>query len=361
MGFSAFQLLEWCQGRVANPDCDPLRAQGPGSVSVERLSNLADASEGSVSFFFSREYQSDLLRAAPTVLVTADPFLEPIQKSGLPIWKSSILIACPDPYSALARVSREFALQDPVMSPMGDQPIGVHPSASVAPSAKLGAGVSIGPHSSIGEGALIGARTVIEAGAAIGAGVVIGEDSRIFPRVTLYPRTRLGARVRIHSGCVIGADGFGYAPRKDQDGKVVDHQKIWHLGGVSIGDDVEIGANTCIDRGTIGDTRIESLVKIDNLVQIGHNCIVERGAVLCGKAGLAGGAQVGQFAYIGGAAGLSNRVRVGARAEIGAFGGIGKDVPDGVQMMGVPQREPKEHFGVHAMLNRMYKERKKKS
>jgi UDP-3-O-[3-hydroxymyristoyl] glucosamine N-acyltransferase len=176
--------------------------------------------------------------------------------------------------------------------------------------------------------------------------------------VTLYEWTRLGNRVRVHSGSVIGADGFGYAPRKE-GGKVTGHHKIHHLGRVVIGDDVELGANVTIDRGTVGDTRIGSHVKIDNQVQIGHNCQVGEGSVLCGMSGMAGSSKVGKYVYIGGQSGLANQVTVGDGARVAATTGVYTDVAPGMLVMGHPMREQKAHFRVHALLDRMLEERRK--
>jgi UDP-3-O-[3-hydroxymyristoyl] glucosamine N-acyltransferase len=206
----------------------------------------------------------------------------------------------------------------------------------------------------------IGDGTVLYAGCYLGTGASVGKSCVFFPRVTLYEQTVVGDRARIHAGAVLGADGFGYAPMLTASGEPSGHRKIFHLGRVVIGDDVEIGANTCIDRGTLGDTRIERLVKIDDLVMIGHNCWIEEGAILCGKAGLAGRARVGKYAVIGGAAGLSNDVYVGDRARVGGHCLVSKDVPSGTTVVGNPQREHKEHFRVQAMLNRMLATRNRK-
>jgi UDP-3-O-[3-hydroxymyristoyl] glucosamine N-acyltransferase LpxD len=365
--YSVQDVLGWLapvSGRLVNQveeaDLPELR--------VGQASELSRARRGDIAFFFSRSYQAELMQASPGILVTGEPFVKPLQASGLPLWKRTAVIACSDPYLGMALcLERIAADQSSVVhsldsknphSPPSMGPI-VHPSAVVSPGAKLGVDVRIGPQCTIEEGASIGDGTVLYAGCYLGVGAAVGKACVLFPRVTLYEWTVVGDRVRIHAGAVLGADGFGYAPLQNASGEPTGHKKISHLGRVVIGDDVEIGANTCIDRGTLGDTRIEHQVKIDDLVMIGHNCWIEEGAILCGKAGLAGRARVGKYAMIGGAAGLSNDVYVGDRARVGGHCLVSKDVPSGATVVGNPQREHKEHFRVQAMLNRMMATRKR--
>jgi UDP-3-O-[3-hydroxymyristoyl] glucosamine N-acyltransferase len=175
----------------------------------------------------------------------------------------------------------------------------------------------------------------------------------------LYEATQLGNRVRIHSGSVLGSDGFGYAPKIDQ-GQVSGHQKIYHLGRVVLEDEVEVGANSCVDRGTFGETRIGKFSKLDNLVHIGHNAKLDEGVIVCGGTCLAGNASVGKYAYIGGLTGIGNHVHVGDRAKVGALSMVTKDVVSGSTVVGNPQRESKEHFRAHALLSRLLAERRRK-
>ncbi|CAM6054194.1 unnamed protein product [Sphagnum tenellum] len=180
----------------------------------------------------------------------------------------------------------------------------------------------------------------------------MGDSTVLFPRVTLYESTRVGSRVRIHAGAVLGSDGFGYSPKKDEISKQpLGHQKIYHLGCVHIEDDVEIGANSCIDRGTIGETRIGRYSKLDNLVHIGHNARLDEGAVICGGTCLAGNASVGRYAYVGGLSGIGNHVHVGDGAKVGALTMVTKDVANASSAVGNPQRDAKEHFRAHALLS----------
>lgn len=296
------------------------------------------------------------------ILVTGEPFVVPLEKSGLPLWKTTAIIACKDPYLAMAQVSAKFAERLSSVAHLKidreSAPV-VHSKAVVHASAQLGRGVRIGAGSVIEEDVKIGDGTVVYPNCFVGPGCQIGEGCVLFPNVVLYEWTQLANRVRLHSGVVLGADGFGYAPRFE-NGQIVAHEKIYHLGRVIVGDDVEIGAGSTIDRGTIGDTRIDRGAKIDNNVQIGHNCHVGEGAVMCGMSGLAGSAELGKFVYVGALAGLGNQVVVGDRSKVGPGTLVGKDVPAGKEVMGYPHRDPKDFYKMHALFNQMLEEHKKK-
>ena len=207
--------------------------------------------------------------------------------------------------------------------------------------------------------AVIGAGSHLYAGSYVGKVASMVRDCVLFPNVVLYEGMSLGDRVRVHAGTVIGSDGFGYAPERVGH-TVMGHRKIYHLGFVRVGDDVEIGANCTIDRGTIGDTMIGAKVKLDNLVQVGHNARLDEGAVICGGTCLAGSAHIGRFAYIGGLTGVTNHVHVGDGAQVGAVSLVTKDVPAGGTAVGNPQRDYRDHFKAHARLSRLGSERRTK-
>jgi UDP-3-O-[3-hydroxymyristoyl] glucosamine N-acyltransferase len=212
--------------------------------------------------------------------------------------------------------------------------VGIHPTAIVAPLARVSPGASIGPYAVIGEDVHVDEGTQIGAHTVIGAGCWIGENCRIHPRVTLYSAVRIGHRVEIHSGAVIGADGFGYA---HGEGK---YWKFPQTGIVQIGDDVEIGANTTIDRGSLDDTRIEEGVKLDNLVHIGHNCQIGAHTVMAAQVGLSGSCVIGRNVVIGGQAGFGERCRLEDGAIIGGQSGVlgGKTIRSGQTVWGTPAR-----------------------
>ena len=219
---------------------------------------------------------------------------------------------------------------------LGRAPIasGIHPTAIVAPLARVAPGVGIGPYAVIGEDAHIGAGTQIGAHSVIGAGCWIGENCRIHPRVTLYGGARLGNRVEIHSGAVIGADGFGYALG---EGK---YWKFPQAGIVEIGDDVEIGANSTIDRGSLDDTRIAEGAKLDNLVHVGHNCQIGAHTVIAAQAGLSGSCVFGKHVVVGGQAGFGERCKLEDGSVIGGQSGVlgGKTIRSGETVWGTPAR-----------------------
>ena len=226
---------------------------------------------------------------------------------------------------------------------------GIHPTAAVAPLARVAPGASIGPYAVIGEDAHIGAGTQIGAQCVIGAGCWIGENCRIHPRVTLYHHVRIGHRVEIHSGAVIGADGFGYA---FGEGK---HWKFPQVGIVEIGDDVEIGANTTIDRGSLDDTRIFEGVKLDNLVHIGHNCQIGAHTVVAAQVGFSGSCTVGKNVVIGGQAGFGERCELEEGAVIGGQSGVlgGKTIRGGQTVWGTPARSLEKFKEQYAFYGRL--------
>ena len=220
---------------------------------------------------------------------------------------------------------------------LGRTPIasGIHPTAIVAPLARVADGASIGPYAIIGEDSHIGASTQIGAHSVIGAGCWIGEHCRIHPRVTLYNSVRIGHRVEIHSGAVIGSDGFGYA---SGEGK---YWKFPQAGIVEIGDDVEIGANATIDRGSLDDTRIAEGVKLDNLVHVGHNVQIGAHTAIAAQTGISGSSSLGHHVIVGGQVGIADHCTLEDGAVAGAQAGIptGKTIRSGQTVWGTPARE----------------------
>lgn len=210
--------------------------------------------------------------------------------------------------------------------------VGVHASAVIDPEAELGEGVAIGAGTVVAAGVRVGARSVLGAGVYLGPGVSLGTDCRIETRVTVHRGSSLGDRTVVHSGTVIGADGFGYV----WDGSA--HRKVPQLGRVIIESDVEIGANCCVDRATLGETRIRRGAKIDNLVQIAHNTDIGEHAILVAQAGVAGSSRVGAGAVIAGQVAISDHVTVGAGARVGGQSGVTKDIPAGSAVFGTPAR-----------------------
>ena len=233
-----------------------------------------------------------------------------------------------------------------------EQPHGIDPRAFVHKSATVGEGASIFPFASVGEGAVIGARCRIHAGAVVGRRCKLADDVTLHPHVVLYDDTVVGHRVIIHANSVIGADGFGY---RLHEGK---HVKVPQLGHVEIGDDVEIGACTTIDRGTFEATRIGAGTKIDNLVQIAHNCQVGRHNLFIGQMGIAGSSSTGDYVVVAGQVGITDHVHIGDGAIIGAKAGVTKDVPAGQRTLGAPATPERDQKRILMTLERLPEMRK---
>ncbi len=242
----------------------------------------------------------------------------------------SALLLVTDVRLALARLSSLFQ-----RAPLPD--VGVHPTAVVASDAKLGADVAIAAGAVIGSAAELADGCVVGPNAVVGAGARLGRQARLHANVTLYPGVRIGERVEVHSGCVIGSDGFGYAagPRGAE--------KIHHGGSVVVHADVEIGANTTVDRGTLGDTVIGARTKIDNLCTVAHNVVIGSDCLIAGKTGIAGSTTIGDRVIIGGGAGITDHVTIGDDARIAGLAGVSKDVPSGETWTGNPAR-PHRHY-----------------
>jgi len=258
------------------------------------------------------------------------------------------VIRTPSPRAAVARVIPKF---HPPIEPVP----GVHPSAVIGPGAIIEPGAHVGPLVSIGAGVRVGAGASIGAGCAIGDYVVIGEKCTLHPNVTVYCEVMLGREVVLHSGCVIGADGFGYVLT---DGI---YENFPQIGRVEIGDRVEIGANSCVDRAALGVTSIGDGTKIDNLVHIGHNCRIGRNVVVAAQTGFSGGVVVEDYAVIGGQVGVGDKARIESRAIVGSGSGVltSKIVRAGQPVWGTPARPLKEYLDQLAVLSRLAKQRKK--
>jgi UDP-3-O-[3-hydroxymyristoyl] glucosamine N-acyltransferase len=231
---------------------------------------------------------------------------------------------------------------------------GVHPTAVIGQDTEVAPSAAIGPHAVIGPGVRIGERTSVGPHCAIGAGARIGADGMLHAHVTIYDHVSIGDRAVLHSGCVLGADGFGFV--RGPDG----YRKFPQIGRVEIGDDVEIGANTCVDRAALGVTRIGDGVKLDNLVHIGHNCTIGCHVVIAAQTGLSGGVVVEDYAVIGGQVGIGDKARIETGAVLGSGCGIltSKIVRKGQVVWGTPARPLKDHLEQLANLSRLPQLRK---
>jgi UDP-3-O-[3-hydroxymyristoyl] glucosamine N-acyltransferase len=225
---------------------------------------------------------------------------------------------------------------------------GIHPTAYISERASVGKDVFVGAFACIGDDSVIGDGTQIYPHTVIGDGVTIGEQTTIYPNVTIYQGCKIGNNVTIHAGAVIGADGFGFAP--NQEG----YDKIPQIGIVIIEDNVEIGANTCIDRSTMGQTVIHKGVKLDNLIQVAHNCEIGENTVMSAQAGLAGTTKIGAWCMVGGQAGFSGHIHVADRTFVGAQCGVIKNTKGGGEsLIGSPAMDPKMFFKAKAIYSKL--------
>ena len=240
------------------------------------------------------------------------------------------MVRCEDPDLALATLARKVEASFP-------RAPGVDERAFVSPGASLDEGVSVGPFAIVEDEATVGALTVLGAGVYLGRGVKVGRDCVLHPNSSVLRACVLGDRVVVHAGAVVGADGFGYVRRADGS-----YEKTPQLGNVVVGDDAEIGACACIDRGTLESTVIEAGVKLDNLVHIAHNVRVGEGTAMAAQAGVAGSTDIGFGVQVGGQVGISGHLRVGDGAVIGAQAGVTKSIQPGTEVWGTPAREKKK-------------------
>ncbi len=301
---------------------------GDGELPIHAARAVTDAGVGHITFAETDKHLNDLHASPASAAV--------VPKTTAANGKALIRVA--DPRSAFLVIAGHLHLRPT------PPPHGIDPFAAVDPTAVLGPGVSVHAFAVVGAGCIIGARCRIDSGAVIGRDCRLGDDVTLYPHVVLYEGTVLGNRVAVHAHAVLGADGFGY---RLENGR---HVKIPQLGFVEIGDDVEIGAGTTIDRGTYGPTRVGTGTKIDNLVMVGHNCRIGRHNIIVGQVGLAGSCETGDFVVMAGQAGIADHVRLGAGCVIGAQTGVAKDIPPNQKMFGTPALPLQEQKRVVASL-----------
>jgi UDP-3-O-[3-hydroxymyristoyl] glucosamine N-acyltransferase len=297
------------------------RCEGDARLPITGVAGIREAEPGQISFLANSRYASYLAKTRASALIV-DPAVE---VSGLPA------IRVPDPYLAFLKVVRLFA------TPLREgYPPGKSPLAVVSPDSELGADCHLGDFVYVGRACHIGKQVILMPGVVILDQVTLGDGCILFPNVVIRENCRLGDRVIVHAGAVIGSDGFGYAHWGEE------HWKIPQIGRVEIGDDVEIGANTTIDRATTGVTRIGRGCKIDNLVQIAHNVEIGANSILVAQVGVSGSTRTEAGVMIGGQAGIAGHIEIGAGATIGAQAGVTKSVPAGTCVSGYPARPHEE-------------------
>ena len=324
MEFTAKQIAELIQGRV----------EGDENAVVSTFAKIEEGVPGAISFLSNPKYTHYIYETkSSAVLINEDVELEK------PV--STTLIRVKNAYECVAKLLQFYESMKPAKK-------GIDPLASISPKAQIGEDVYIGAFAVIGDGAVIGKGTQIYPHTVIGDGVTIGEKCLFYPNVTIYQGCKIGNNVTIHAGSVVGADGFGFAPNTEG------YDKIPQIGIVVIEDDVEIGANTCIDRSTMGQTIIHKGVKLDNLIQVAHNCEIGENTVMSAQAGMAGSTKIGAWCMVGGQAGFSGHIQVADKTFIGAQCGVIKNTQgNGESLIGSPAMEPKMFFKAKAIYSKL--------
>jgi UDP-3-O-[3-hydroxymyristoyl] glucosamine N-acyltransferase len=308
MSFTVDEVARHLQGEVV----------GDGSIMLTGFAPADRAGVGDLTFAENAEYLARAERGAASAIIL---------EAEVP--SSKTLIKVRNARVAFARALSLF-FPEPVFPP------GIHSTALIDSTARVDPSAHIGPHCVLGPGVKVGPRCVLQGGNHLGADCVLGEDVTVFPNVTFYPRSEIGNRVRIHSGSVIGSDGFGYV----QDNGI--HRKVPQVGNVVIKDDVEIGANVAIDRGALGPTVIGKGTKVDNLVQIAHNVVIGDDCLVISQVGIAGSTQVGNRSILAGQVGLAGHLRIGNGVSIAAQSGVMNHVPDGEKWLGSPAQPDRQ-------------------
>ena len=292
--------------------------EGNGAVEVDSFCKIDEGRPGALSFLSNPKYTHYLYETEASVVLVKKNF-----KAEHSV--KATLIRVDDPYATLSAL---LTIVDRVVNP---QPVGVESPSYIAPDLTLPEGAYVGAFAYIGENVTLGKNVKIYPQAYIGRGCVIGDDTIIYAGARIYHSCHVGKRCIIHSGAVIGADGFGFAPNPDGT-----YSKIPQMGNVHIDDDVEIGANTTVDRAVMGSTRVQRGVKLDNLIQVAHNVEIGHDTVMAAQAGIAGSTRIGSNCMVGGQVGFAGHITVGDHVSIGAQSGIPADVASGSRVMGYP-------------------------
>lgn len=307
MHFTASQIATIAGGTI----------EGNGDAVVNSFAKIEEGHEGAISFLANPKYTQYIYTTGSSVVLVADDFVpeQPLKCT---------LIRVADPYATVASLLEMVSrMMEPTLT-------GVEHPCFIAEGVEIPDDAYVGAFAYIGKGAVIGAGVKIYPNAYVGANVSVGEATVIYPNATIYHNCKVGKRCVIHSGAVIGADGFGFAP---VDGH---YNKIPQIGIVEIEDDVEIGANTTVDRATMGHTLIKSGTKLDNLIQVAHNCIIGSDTVMAAQVGIAGSTKIGDNCMVGGQVGFKGHITIGNNVQIGAQSGIGGNARDNSRLMGSP-------------------------
>lgn len=329
MEFTAEQIANVIGGRV----------EGNKDAKVHTFAKIEEGTEGAISFLSNPKYTHYLYNTKSSIVIVNEDL-----ELGKDV--DATLIRVKNAYESIAKLLQIYEASKPKKT-------GVAPQAYIAPSAKLGNNCYVGPFAYVGEGAEIGDGCQIYPHAVIGDNVKVGTNCIFYPNTTIYQGCKIGNNVTIHAGSVIGADGFGFAPGADG------YDKIPQIGIVVIEDNVEIGANTCVDRSTMGATVIHKGVKLDNLVQVAHNVEIGENTVMSAQVGIAGSTKVGSWCMFGGQVGLAGHITIGDKTFLGAQSGVPGSLKGGEELIGTPPMNPRAYFKSQAIFRRlpdMYKD-----
>lgn len=329
MEFTAKQIAEFIQGRVVGDD----------NAAVNTFAKIEEGKPGAISFLSNSKYTHYIYDTKSTI-VLVDESLE------LEHEVTCTLIRVKSAYEAVAKLLQLYESMKPKKK-------GIDSLAFIDTTAKIGEDCYIGPFVAIGPNVTIGDGCVLHPHVTIGERATIGEDTEIYSNAVIYHDCKVGSNCILHAGCVIGADGFGFAPTADG------YDKIPQIGIVTIEDNVEIGANTCVDRSTMGSTYVRKGVKLDNLVQIAHNTDIGANTVMSSQVGIAGSTKVGEWCMFGGQVGVAGHITIGNHVMLGAQSGVPGNIKDNQQLIGTPPMGMKPYFRSHAIFRRlpeMYKE-----
>ena len=311
MEFSAKQIAEYLQGTIV----------GDENAKVNTFAKIEEGTPGALSFLANPKYTNYIYDTQSSIVLVNKDFV-PEQEI------KATLIKVDNAYESLAKLLTLYESMKPKRT-------GISPLASIAASAKLGKNVYIGPFACIEDGVEIGDNTAIHPHVAIESHAKVGADTTIYPNVTIYHDCIVGSRCIIHAGAVIGADGFGFAPSAEG------YEKIPQIGIVVIEDDVELGANTCVDRATMGTTVVHRGVKLDNLIQVAHNVEIGSNTVMAAQVGIAGSTKIGEWCMMGGQVGIAGHAKIGDRVSLGAQSGVPGSIKGGLSLIGSPPIDPR--------------------
>lgn len=323
MEFTAKQIATFIQGEIV----------GDEHATVHTFAKIEEGVPGALSFLSNPKYTPYIYETRSSIVLVNRDFV-PEQEV------KATLIKVDNAYESLAKLMTLYEQSHPKRT-------GIDPLAYVAPTAKVGKDVYLAPFSCVGDGAEVGDGTELHPHATVGRNAKVGAGCILYPHATVYHDCRVGDRCILHAGCVIGADGFGFAPTPDG------YEKIPQIGIVIVEDDVEIGANTCVDRATMGATVIHRGVKLDNLIQIAHNDEIGAHTVMASQVGIAGSTKVGEWCMFGGQVGIAGHIRIGDKVNLGAQSGVPGSIKEGQQLIGTPPMEMKPYFKAQAVFRRL--------